>query len=38
MATRREVETASRWMRVAEGYSLEELLEVGTVNQALRLL
>ena len=24
--------TAQRWMRVAEGYTLEELLEIGTVD------
>ena len=30
--------TASRWMRVAEAYSLDELLDVGTVAKALKLL
>ena len=31
-------ETARRWMRGAESYSLEDLLEVGTVAKALKLL
>ena len=31
-------ETARRWMRVAEAYSLDELLDVGTVAKALKLL